>query len=86
MSLKILWFQCIFTFYRCSSRPDTYFISESDIDNSVTEKILRNKFFDPLISSDSEDDSKPKEKINWDEIFKKKKNVSDYEELHENWN
>ncbi|KAL0883574.1 hypothetical protein ABMA27_015726 [Loxostege sticticalis] len=58
----------------CSSRPDTYFISESDIDNSVTEKILRNKFFDPLISSDSEDDSKPKEKINWDEIFKKKKN------------
>ncbi|KAH9633924.1 hypothetical protein HF086_009737 [Spodoptera exigua] len=55
----------------CSSVHDRYFVEEADLDNCNTEKILRNKFIDPLISSDSEDEA-PR-KINWDEIFKDKK-------------
>ncbi|CAH0758935.1 unnamed protein product [Diatraea saccharalis] len=58
----------------CSTEPDIYFVAENDIDNCVTEKILRNQFHDPLIDSESEDEGKPKETLNWDEIFSKKKN------------
>lgn len=66
-----------FTFtYRCSSEPDVYFLHESDIENSAIEKILRNKFYDPLLSSESEDETRPKVVLNWDEIFNKKANVS----------
>lgn len=38
----------------------------------MTEKILRNKFHDPMISSDSEDEQ---QNINWDEVFSKKEDV-----------
>ncbi|RVE41704.1 hypothetical protein evm_013650 [Chilo suppressalis] len=58
----------------CATEPDVNFLSESDIDNSVTEKILRNKFYDPLAYSESEDDEKSKVTFDWDEIFKNKKN------------
>uniref|UniRef100_A0A2A4IXC6 Little elongation complex subunit 2 C-terminal domain-containing protein n=1 Tax=Heliothis virescens TaxID=7102 RepID=A0A2A4IXC6_HELVI len=55
----------------CASVHDRYFVEETDLDNCNTEKILRNKFVDPLLSSDSEDDERPN-KINWDEIFNNK--------------
>lgn len=55
----------------CSSAHDRYFVEEADLDNCNTEKILRNKFIDPLVSSDSEDEA-PK-KIDWDEVFQDKK-------------
>lgn len=51
------------------------FLTADDLDSCCIEKILRNKFRDPLISSESEDDQ-PKSKINWDEVFTPKKNVS----------
>ena len=47
-----------------------YFVEEADLDNCATEKILRNKFVDPLLSSDSEDDTP--NNIDWDQIFKNK--------------
>lgn len=53
---------------------DTEFVVEEDLDNCVTEKILRNKFHDPLASSGSEDETN--NKIDWDEVFTKKKDVS----------
>lgn len=49
------------------------FLEEKDIDNSITEKILRGTFNDPLLSSDSEEERSP---INWNEILKIKNNVS----------
>lgn len=55
----------------CYSKPQSNFLEEHDLDNSVTERILRNKFHDPLISSDSEDETP---NINWDEVFAKKEN------------
>lgn len=55
----------------CSSAQDRYFVEEADLDNCNTEKILRNKFIDPLVSSDSEDEAP--NKIDWDEVFKDKK-------------
>lgn len=52
-------------------------MAERDIDNCVIERILRNKFHDPLLSSDDSDtDETQRVKINWDEVFKKKDNVS----------
>ncbi|XP_013190124.1 uncharacterized protein LOC106134580 isoform X2 [Amyelois transitella] len=54
----------------CSSLPDRCFITEEDLDNSVTERILRNKFRDPTLSSDSEDE-RPKTVFDWDQIFKR---------------
>ncbi|XP_023944217.2 uncharacterized protein LOC112050231 isoform X2 [Bicyclus anynana] len=56
----------------CTSQPDIYFLKEEDISHSVTEKILRNKFHNPAISSDSEEEGAV---INWDEIFSKKQNI-----------
>ncbi|XP_047023206.1 uncharacterized protein LOC124632414 isoform X2 [Helicoverpa zea] len=55
----------------CASVHDQYFVEEADLDNCNTEKILRNKFLDPLLSSDSDDEERHN-KINWDEIFKNK--------------
>ncbi|XP_050561528.1 uncharacterized protein LOC118263295 isoform X3 [Spodoptera frugiperda] len=55
----------------CSSAQDRYFVEEADLDNCNTEKILRNKFIDPLVSSDSEDEAP--NKIDWDEVFRDKK-------------
>ncbi|CAG9562892.1 unnamed protein product [Danaus chrysippus] len=52
----------------CYSQPDIYFVKEEDLAHSVTEKILRNKFHDPLISSDSEDE---KVNVDWDQVFNK---------------
>ncbi|CAH2091620.1 unnamed protein product [Euphydryas editha] len=57
----------------CYSQPEAHFLRECDLANSVTEKILRNKFHDPLISSDSEEETPA---INWDEIFTKKQNYN----------
>ncbi|XP_068628029.1 uncharacterized protein [Battus philenor] len=54
----------------CYSEPERYFVKEEDLDNCATEKILRNKFRDPMICSDSEDE---KPTFNWDEIFAKEK-------------
>ncbi|XP_026326463.1 uncharacterized protein LOC113235105 isoform X2 [Hyposmocoma kahamanoa] len=58
----------------CSSKPDIHFVTEKDIDNCVIERILRNKFHDPLLSSDNSDtdDESQRVKIDWDEVFKKK--------------
>ncbi|XP_049865221.1 uncharacterized protein LOC126366224 isoform X2 [Pectinophora gossypiella] len=53
------------------SDRDTVFLKEEDMDNSAIERIIRNKFHDPLISSDSEDD-KPSPKIDWNDVFKRK--------------
>ncbi|CAG5019118.1 unnamed protein product [Parnassius apollo] len=52
----------------CYSEPDYYFVKEEDLDNCVTEKILRNQFHNPLAmaSSDSEDE---KPTFDWDKIF-----------------
>lgn len=63
---------------RCSSKPDTHFVTQEDINNCVIERILRNKFHDPLLSSDNSDsdDDSQRLKIDWDEVFKKKENVS----------
>lgn len=61
------------TIYRCYSQPDIYFVKEEDLAHSVTEKILRNKFHDPLISSDSEDENV---KVDWDQVFSKTQSVS----------
>ncbi|XP_072942150.1 uncharacterized protein [Epargyreus clarus] len=60
---------------------EEYFIKPEDLDNSVTERILRNKFHDPLISSDEEDDNRPA-KINWDEVFKKAQENDDHMRLY----
>ncbi|CAH0717484.1 unnamed protein product, partial [Brenthis ino] len=57
----------------CYSQPDVYFLKESDLDNSVTEKILRNKFHNPMVSSESEDEQ---QNINWAEVFSKKEDFS----------
>ncbi|KAM3958210.1 uncharacterized protein ACR2FA_007763 [Aphomia sociella] len=54
----------------CSSRPDFQFIAEEEVDNCVTERILRNKFRDPLITSDS-DDEQSQLTFDWDQIFKR---------------
>ncbi|XP_052755516.1 uncharacterized protein LOC128201737, partial [Galleria mellonella] len=56
----------------CSSQRDFQFITEDDVDNCVTERILRNKFRDPLISSDSEDEGQSSIRFDWDQIFKRK--------------
>ncbi|CAK1577981.1 unnamed protein product [Parnassius mnemosyne] len=50
----------------CYSEPDRYFVNEEDLDNCVTEKILRNQFHNPMASSDSEDE---KPTFDWDKIF-----------------
>ncbi|XP_061706844.1 uncharacterized protein LOC133517536 [Cydia pomonella] len=56
----------------CTYQPDTpYFVTESELDNCVTEKILRNKFSNPLVSSDSEEEGKAP-KIDWNLVFKKR--------------
>lgn len=39
----------------------------------VIEKIIQNKFWDPLISSDEEEPVRP---IDWDSVFYKTSNVS----------
>ncbi|XP_063375240.1 uncharacterized protein LOC134662847 [Cydia amplana] len=58
----------------CTFLPDTpFFVTESELDNCVTEKILRNKFSNPLISSDSEEEEKAP-KIDWNLVFKKRNN------------
>ncbi|XP_063636040.1 uncharacterized protein LOC134806643 [Cydia splendana] len=58
----------------CTFLPDTpYFVTESELDNCVTEKILRNKFSNPLISSDSEEEGQAP-KIDWNLVFKKRNN------------
>ncbi|XP_047989124.1 uncharacterized protein LOC125228557 isoform X2 [Leguminivora glycinivorella] len=58
----------------CTFQPDTpYFVTESELDNCVTEKILRNKFSNPLISSDSEEEGKAP-KIDWNFVFNKRNN------------
>ncbi|KAJ8726735.1 hypothetical protein PYW08_015132 [Mythimna loreyi] len=48
-----------------------YFLREDDIDQCATERLLRNQFYDPLVSSDSDDDTP--NNINWDQIFKNNK-------------
>lgn len=48
--------------------PDDFFVDEVTIDNSTIEKIIRNKFCDPLVSSEDED-PEPND-IDWDAIFK----------------
>lgn len=68
-----LYFTRLYCHSRCYSQPDVYFLKEHDIENSITEKILRNKFHDPMISSDSEDEP---QNINWDEVFAKKEDVN----------
>ncbi|XP_053599911.1 uncharacterized protein LOC128669244 isoform X2 [Plodia interpunctella] len=55
----------------CSTLPDRHFITEQEMDNSVTERILRNTFRDPTLSSDSEDE-RNKPVFDWDDIFKRK--------------
>ncbi|XP_045764024.1 uncharacterized protein LOC123866477 isoform X2 [Maniola jurtina] len=62
----------------CYSQPDIYFLKEDDMAHSVTEKILRNKFRNPIISSDSEEEG---ETIDWDEIFTKNQNFQ-FEKFH----
>ncbi|XP_013161785.1 PREDICTED: uncharacterized protein LOC106113516 isoform X2 [Papilio xuthus] len=52
----------------CYSEHENYFVRENDLDSCVTERILRNKFRDPLISSESEDE---KPTFNWNEILAK---------------
>ncbi|CAK1551533.1 unnamed protein product [Leptosia nina] len=49
---------------------EKYFLNAEDLENCVTERILRNTFHDPLISSDDEEP----EDIDWNEVFKNKKN------------
>ncbi|XP_037870810.1 uncharacterized protein LOC101741349 isoform X2 [Bombyx mori] len=61
----------LLTFNKCSTPADVYFLTEKDLDNCVTERILRNRYYDPLISSDS--DEEERENIDWDKIFEKKK-------------
>ncbi|XP_069355382.1 uncharacterized protein [Maniola hyperantus] len=62
----------------CYSQPDIYFLKEDDLAHSVTEKILRNKFRNPIISSDSETEGAT---IDWDEIFTNKQNFQ-FEKFH----
>ncbi|XP_039746131.1 uncharacterized protein LOC120623907 isoform X2 [Pararge aegeria] len=64
----------------CSSEPDVDFVTEADMDNSVIERILRNKFRNPAISSDSEDDGP--NVINWDDIFSKRQNIQFQKSQH----
>ncbi|XP_059061152.1 uncharacterized protein LOC131854048 isoform X2 [Achroia grisella] len=54
----------------CMSQRDFQFITEDEVDNCVTERILRNKFHDPLVSSDSENDTHHN-RFDWDQIFKR---------------
>ncbi|KAG6447810.1 hypothetical protein O3G_MSEX005168 [Manduca sexta] len=56
----------------CATEPDRQFVTVEELDNCVTERILRNKFYDPLESSSSEDEGSGC-KIDWDSIFAKKK-------------
>ncbi|XP_075972539.1 uncharacterized protein LOC142974241 isoform X2 [Anticarsia gemmatalis] len=44
------------------------FLDEDDVDNSNIEKILRNKFIDPMLS-DEEEEPQPNN-IDWDQVFK----------------
>ncbi|XP_041973537.1 uncharacterized protein LOC121729173 isoform X1 [Aricia agestis] len=64
----------------CFSQPDLQFLRVEDIENSVTEKILRNKFRDPLISSSDSDDEKPS--IDWEKIFTEKQAVDKFRRLY----
>ncbi|XP_073967558.1 uncharacterized protein isoform X2 [Choristoneura fumiferana] len=58
----------------CTSTPDTInFLTEQELDSCVTEKILQNKFFNPLVSSDSEDEPR-KPGLDWDTIFHRRNN------------
>ncbi|XP_063823765.1 uncharacterized protein LOC135073510 [Ostrinia nubilalis] len=58
----------------CDSEPDNYFVLESDIDKySVINKILANKFHDPLLASSESEDEGNQRPIHWDKIFKEKK-------------
>lgn len=57
--------------FRCASIPESHFVEESDLDNCNTEKIIKNRFHDPLLSSESEDETPAK--INWDEMFRTRK-------------
>ncbi|KAJ8724745.1 hypothetical protein PYW07_015703 [Mythimna separata] len=50
---------------------NAYFLREDDIDHCATERLLRNQFYDPLVSSDSDDDTP--NNINWDQIFESSK-------------
>ncbi|XP_038213412.1 uncharacterized protein LOC119833468 isoform X2 [Zerene cesonia] len=52
---------------------DHYFLRAQDLENCVTERILRNTFHDPLISSS---DSEEPNIINWDDVFRKKLNAN----------
>ncbi|XP_026745289.1 uncharacterized protein LOC113506657 isoform X1 [Trichoplusia ni] len=56
----------------CAPIPESHFVEESDLDNCNTEKIIKNRFHDPLLSSESEDETPAK--INWDEMFRTRKN------------
>ncbi|CAG4983524.1 unnamed protein product [Colias eurytheme] len=52
---------------------DHYFLRAQDLENCVTERILRNTFHDPLISSS---DSEESNDINWNDIFSQKQNAN----------
>lgn len=55
--------------YENTRKPEN-FVEEEDLDNSVTERLIRGKFRDPLLP-EYKDEGKPIN-IDWDEIFKKK--------------
>lgn len=59
-------------FHRCYTEHEVYFVKEEDLDNCVTERILRHQFRDPMAVSDS-DDEKPT--FDWDEIFSEAQKV-----------
>ncbi|CAB3241290.1 unnamed protein product [Arctia plantaginis] len=53
-----------------STTSGPFFIEESVLDNCNTEKIITNRFVDPLASSD--DEEHPPNVIDWDNVFKNK--------------
>ncbi|KAL4711650.1 hypothetical protein ACJJTC_011358 [Scirpophaga incertulas] len=61
-----------------TNEPEFYFMDEKELDNSVVEKILRNRFIDPNLSSSESEDEATRPKLDWDKIFKKNKHAKDH--------
>ncbi|GBP82342.1 hypothetical protein EVAR_90977_1 [Eumeta japonica] len=60
----------LWTSEKCYFEKDSeHFVTEQGLDNSVIEKILSNKFKDPLLSSSESEDESNTPKFNWDKIL-----------------
>ncbi|KAJ0179117.1 hypothetical protein K1T71_004829 [Dendrolimus kikuchii] len=57
-----------------ATERDDNFLNENELDNCVMERIIRNKFYDPLLSESDTEQEGGDAKINWEPMFKKIRN------------